>query len=350
MIRGISMIKATVIGHMDWKSNNMIGAVVKARNILNQLSMSFPYETISNIDIYNWRKRAPIVLAQIIRSFAQSKNIILIISDTSGPLMKLLAFLNAVFKRKILYVAVGGNMGYNLMQNKEAVQSLSFVDSFFVENIDCVQDMKALGLKNTFILRNFKLLSPMSEVDISDTLSRPFKFCTFSRVAKQKGITDAINAIEEINTELGEGLCELDVYGKVEYDYEQEFYSLVNSKRHCNYCGVVDGGDSVKILKDYYCLLFPTKFQTEGIPGTIIDAFAAALPVICSDWQRCRQLIIDGKNGIVYKFADYSELKKSIIYAINNPERIKKLKSGCLKAYQDYLPDKAIKPLLERLS
>ena len=37
----------------------------------------------------------------------------------------------------------------------------------------------------------------------------------------------------------------------------------------------MDSEKTVKTLENYYLLLFPTKFRTEGIPGTIIDALSA---------------------------------------------------------------------------
>ena len=40
------MKKVVVIGHMDWQGNNMIGAVVKARNIYEKLQDEFEKECL----------------------------------------------------------------------------------------------------------------------------------------------------------------------------------------------------------------------------------------------------------------------------------------------------------------
>ena len=111
----------------------------------------------------------------------------------------------------------------------------------------------------------------------------------------------------------------------------------------------MDSKDSVGVLKKYYCLLFPTLFQTEGIPGTIIDGFAAALPVICSDWVRCRQIVTDGVDGIVYPFGDAKALENSVKYAVQNPSYVEQLKHGALKSFQKYKPDVAIRPLVDAI-
>ena len=67
------MKKVVVIGHLDWKNNDMIGAVVKARNIYGELLNQFEKNQIGNIDIYNWRRRKISVLSGIIWVFARYK-------------------------------------------------------------------------------------------------------------------------------------------------------------------------------------------------------------------------------------------------------------------------------------
>ena len=62
-------------------------------------------------------------------------------------------------------------------------------------------------------------------------------------------------------------------------------------------------------MKYYFALLFPTRFYTEGIPGTILDAYAAGIPVICSRWESCADVVDDGVTGITYPFEDMQMLK-----------------------------------------
>ena len=59
----------------------------------------------------------------------------------------------------------------------------------------------------------------------------------------------------------------------------------MTSNNCARYCGIKDPKDSVKTLKNYFALVFPTRFYTEGIPGTIIDAYYAGVPVIASKWE-----------------------------------------------------------------
>lgn len=343
------MKKVTVIGHFDWAENHMIGAVVKARNIFFQLEKQYGRENVGDVDIYLWRQHRKDVLGGIVQAFSSSKNIILVCSDTSMALMHLFKMLKALFKNKILYCVVGGNMAELLQESPERIKGLEIIDSFFVETQDCVENMQKIGINNVKLCRNFKSIKPVLENELKMDATKPVKFCTFSRVVEEKGITDAIRAVTQINVEAREVECCLDIYGSIEPEYRDKFEELLKNNEYVTYRGVVDSEKSVQVLKDYYCLLFPTKFQTEGIPGTIIDAFAAGVPVICSNWKRCAQIVTDGENGIVYAFGDYDGLLKTIKEAIERPQYIEKLKKGSLKSFDMYRADVAIKPLLNSM-
>lgn len=343
------MKKITVIGHFDWKKNNMIGAVVKARNIYEELVNQFGFSSVGSVDIYGWRKNKQKIFLEIIMAFSCSKNIILVCSDTTPQLMRVVGVLKKVFHNKIYYCVVGGDIAENLKDNPNRICLLNSIDYFFVETVDCLNDMKRIGIINTELLRNFKCIKPIEVSDLHNNYETPFKFCTFSRVIEQKGITDAITAVESINDEACKEICSLDIYGPVDSEYKDRFEYLIKNSNSCHYCGIVDSTSSVKILKDYYCLLFPTKYQTEGIPGTIIDGFAAGLPVICADWCRCRQLVTDRVDGLIYSFDDYSDFVSTIKIAIANPDLIAKMRKNCLKSFYMYQSDNAILPLLKRL-
>ncbi len=82
--------------------------------------------------------------------------------------------------------------------------------------------------------------------------------------------------------------------------------NLKSYKRHfpeyIKYKGSVNYDESVETLKNYFALVFPTLFYTEEYLGTIIDAYAAGLPVISSKWESYDDVIEDNITGIGYKF------------------------------------------------
>ncbi len=58
----------------------------------------------------------------------------------------------------------------------------------------------------------------------------------------------------------------------------------------------------------------------EGLPKSVIDAEAAGLPVITTDWVGCRDTVIDGENGFLIPIKDAESLAEKIELLVNNAE------------------------------
>ena len=107
-------------------------------------------------------------------------------------------------------------------------------------------------------------------------------------------------------------------------------------------------GDVLKTLKDYFALLFPTRFYTEGIPGTIIDAYAAGVPVISAEWESFSDIIDEGITGFGYAFGDKEKLKELLIEFAETPERVNGIKVGSLKKVQEFIPEKVVGDFIKK--
>mgnify|MGYP000786362991 FL=1 len=95
--------------------------------------------------------------------------------------------------------------------------------------------------------------------------------------------------------------------------------------------------------------MFPTHFYTEGIPGTIIDAYAAGVPVISAKWESFDDVIEDYVTGIGYEFNNINDLKRKLFDIIRSTGQINSLKLNCIKKSKQFLPNKVIKTFLGHL-
>lgn len=342
------MKKILVIGHFDWKGNDLIGAVVKARNVYQELRSNHEFKTVKTFDIYGWKKNKIIFLIKMFFKLFSFSDIVLVISDTSPRILNLFGFFSKMFHKKFYYVVVGASIGTTLAQNQSRIKKIRFIKSFFVETSDCYSSLIELGFSNVFLLRNFKKINPVSSHKTFDRI-KDLRFCTFSRVNKDKGILEAINAIEKINAINKGHNYTLDIFGGIEKDFEVEFNEALNKTIHSHYCGVVDCDKTVETLINYDCLLFPTKYKTEGIPGTIVDAFASALPIVCSDWKMRKDLIKNGFNGEVFEFDNFESFVDVLNKLINNPLKMTELSKHSLESYSLFEPSLAIKPLIKSI-
>lgn len=152
---------------------------------------------------------------------------------------------------------------------------------------------------------------------------------------KKKGIIDAIEVLKKINH--NEINYFLDIYGPIDEEFKESFFEAINqNSSFVSYKGIVPYDKTTNVLKNYFFLLFPTKFYTEGIPGTIIDAYSAGLPVISSKWENFSDIVDDGKTGYGYSFANHEELLQILKDILNDSSSIDNLKVNCLQKYEEF--------------
>ena len=84
--------------------------------------------------------------------------------------------------------------------------------------------------------------------------------------------------------------------------------------------------------------MFPTLFYTEGIPGTIIDAYAAGLPVISSRWESYDDVIEDNITGIGYEFGNDEALIGILETVKRDPQKLIDMKENCLRKAKEFSP------------
>ena len=172
-------------------------------------------------------------------------------------------------------------------------------------------------------------------------------FCIFSRVMKEKGIEDAIEAIQHINAEESRETCKLDIYGRIDESYKERFESLMDKVTPAvRYMGMIPYDESVKAISGYYALLFPTYWNGEGFPGTIVDAFSAGLPVVATDWNCNREIIDNEKNGIIYPSGKIKNLIDAIKWMIS-ADNIVAMKRDCIESAKKYQPDRYIQRIID---
>ncbi|RDU37126.1 glycosyltransferase family 1 protein [Neobacillus piezotolerans] len=346
------MYKIGVCGHFGNEKNLLNGQTIKTKLITEELKRHFGSHKLKTIDSHGW-KRNPIKL--IIKSFLLMVNCQNIIIMPANNGLKVFAPLFFLFKKffnnkKLHYVVIGGWLPELLEKNPSLKNILQKFDTIFVETYKMIEDLDKLGLKNIEYLPNFKRLEILEENELEYNLEEPYKLCTFSRVIKEKGIEDAIEAVKKLNRIFDREIFILDIYGQIDEKYMERFEKLEeNFPSYISYKGMVNFNDTVDILKKYFVLLFPTHFRTEGIPGTIIDAYAAGIPVIASNWNSAEEIIIQDQTGYIYNFMQTTELEEILYQIAKEPLRTNSMKKKCLKRAKQYSSKKVIGEFVKHL-
>lgn len=78
----------------------------------------------------------------------------------------------------------------------------------------------------------------------------------------------------------------------------------------------------------------------ESMPTSILQAMAMGVPIIGSDVPGINDLITDGHNGILFREADYHDLRDKVLYLIFNPQLCKELVQNARKLIEENYSDK----------
>jgi len=94
-----------------------------------------------------------------------------------------------------------------------------------------------------------------------------------------------------------------------------------NSKDNVHIAGWTDDAASLMVAFDYF--LLPSR--KEGYPYTILEATIQKIPIIATTVGGIPEIIEDKKTGILVEKENTRTLSEAIIFALNNPEKMKEL-------------------------
>ncbi len=345
------MKKVGIIGHFGYGKKCYDGQTVKTHMLTDALREKIGSDEIITVDTIGGIKS---IFKLIMQCFAVEKNchnvIMLPAHNGLKVFVPVLSFFNMFFNRKLHYSVIGGWLPVYVEKHRVVGKLLKKFDFIYVETRAMKSDLEKSGYTNITVVPNFKNIPVLSNDGLIFKTDDIFRFCTFSRVSKEKGIEDAIDAITRINNENGKTVCTLDIYGRVDSDYIERFSSLEKEfPSFVRYHGSISPEKSVETIKNYYALLFPTHHATEGIPGTIIDALCAGVVTLARRWNSADDIIIQNTTGIIYPNEIANDLYETIKWSIENQETVNRMKPDCIEFASDFLPEKAIKIILDNI-
>ena len=344
--------KIGICGHFGGDEVFLDGQTVKTKIITNELIKKYGKHTISTMDTYGGIKKLFNHITNFIKLIQECDNIIILPAHHSLLVFSIILYIFNIKKRrkKVHYIVIGGWLPEYLKKRPLLKKIIKKFDYIYVETENMKEKLDILGLENIVILPNTKNLNIIDNKDIVTEYTEPYNLCTFSRITKQKGIETAIEAVKYINSKYGKEVYTLTNYGQIDPIYKQRFSELMSTvPPYIKYGGMVNYEDTTDTLKNYFALIFPTEFYTEGLPGTILDAYSAGLPVISSRWESFEDIIDENITGIGYTFNNKKELIELLESILKKPNIIISMKVNCVNKSKEYLPRLALKPLFRRL-
>lgn len=341
------MSRVAVIGHFGIGLNLANGQTIKTKIITEELE-KYCNQKAMIVDTHGGIKAIIPTVVGCIKAIKKCDNIILMLTENGLKVsVPVLYFFNKFFHKRIHYVVIGGWLPNFLKNQALLTKKLKSFYKIYVETNNMQMILEERGFNNIVVMPNCKKLNIVSK---PEKCEKPYRLCTFSRVMKEKGIEDAVNAVIASNNYLGENFYYLDIYGQIDSKQKEWFEELKRKfPNYVNYCGLVKYNESVQVLKHYYALLFPTYYEGEGFAGTAIDAFSAGIPVLASNWKYNNEVIKDGINGKLFKPRSVEELSNYLIDFAKNPSLLLAMRKQCVIDAHIYEPKNVMKILLKEL-
>lgn len=333
-----------VVGNFGENDNLTDGQGIKTLELYRALVRRYGTDEVCRVNLY---KKNKVVLAlKLLVNLIRCQNMIVLVSvNGRKTVIPLLAAFNKVFRRRIFHSLIGSTTHKTLEENPNLRGCYNSLAGNWSETSTEKKLLEDLGLTNVTVVKNFKHLQILAPEQLCYTEEAPFRLCTFSRVEAKKGIPNIVRAVNEVNRRRGKTVYTLDIYGKVEDHYLEEFEELKKEFGEAvRYMGVVDFDKSVETIRPYYMLVFPTRYYTEGIPGTILDAMAAGVPILSAHWESCYD-VMTPEIGLIYDFDDDEALFSALEYALENVETVNGKKLNCLAEADRYNPDTVVKTI-----
>lgn len=343
------MRKICIIGNLAEGTESFNGQTIKTRIVARHLKHVYGDGNVRCVDTAGGLKAIAGMLVRIVECVMGCRNIVILPAQNGiKVILPLVVLCNAVFGRRIHYVVIGGWLPDFLKRHAWLLPLARRLYMIYPETHNAKSELCRLGLSRVTVMPNCKPLGILTPEQLHLGAHNPLRLCLFSRITATKGVEDAVRAVQMANQKMGRMVARLDIYGKVD-DMAWFDRLKLSFGGSVSYNGCVAYDRSVETLRGYDALLFPTYYPGEGLAGTVIDAFAAGLPVIASDWHDNANVVADGVTGFVFPVRDVARMADIILGICDNPDVLAPMKRECLRAAKGYLPENVLTILQDNL-
>ncbi|RAR70242.1 glycosyltransferase [Flavobacterium aciduliphilum] len=320
--------KYFVLGYFGYYSNKLDGQTIKTRSLYKLLN-----DNIGSVDYFDTEilKKSKFNFIKLIFKLSVSRRLVYLPAQNNlKSFFPIVYFLSRVFRFKIHYFVVGGWLVNFLESNNFLISKLEKISMIYVETERMKRELKEkYNITNTVIIPNFR---DNVQLSIEPNVNAKLKLVFMSRIHANKGIDMIIDFAKSTKLDVT-----IDFYGQISSEIEDYFLASVSEINIINYCGSLQPSEINSTLNKYDLLLLPTKFYTEGLPGAIVDAYFAGIPVIVTKWLHADEFVIHRQTGFIIPFENGDQEFHNYVEEIDmNRQLLSQLKINSLKESLKY--------------
>ncbi len=132
------------------------------------------------------------------------------------------------------------------------------------------------------------------------------KCAFFGQIKREKGVFDILDALG------GAAGTICDFYGPILDRDREEFLHAISKYSNLSYRGAVEPGGVSGVAAGYDAVLLPTYHVSEGYPAVILEAFAAGIPVVATDWLSLPEMVENGVRGLLVPVRSPEKIREAV--------------------------------------
>jgi len=333
-------MKLLLLGPRYHKSGQMGGIVVLFELFLQELdNQGIEYKVIDT----NKKNYANVILAlvtiyfQIVTCIFKSDKVML--HGTAGDykyIAPFVVFMAKLFGKGVYLRKFAGSF-------VEVYKSSSGVGKKLIEYV--LKNAEINFFETKYLVEYFKRFNPKTywfpnvreQNSVFKDTSFQKRFIFLGHIRTEKGVLELVEAANKLGSEY-----RVDFYGSV---VEESLVEKINSA-NATYKGLLNPQEVTKTLAQYDVLVLPS--YREGYPGVIIEAFSVGLPVVATTLDGIKEIVDDGKSGILVPPKDVDALAHAMqSFDEQNYESFSK---EALRAFEQFDSEKVTKEVLEMMN
>lgn len=105
--------------------------------------------------------------------------------------------------------------------------------------------------------------------------------------------------------------------------------------------GPVSGAEKARLFATSHIFCFPTFFELEGTPSTLVEAMAAELPVVATAWAGIPDLVVDGETAILLDIPSPELLAEKLVLLADDRDLRRRLGAAGRRRYLRHFTQRA---------
>ena len=328
------MSKYLVLGYFGYKTNQLDGQTVKTRDLYKLIRLKT--NDVSYYDTQEFKFNKFSIIKMFWQVMKCGTLIYLPAHNNLKYIFPIVYILSLLFRFEIHYYVVGGWLREYTETMPVHRYMLRRIKGIHVETVALKEELvKFYDFKNVDIFRNFRFYDFEPTRVSSDKLRLVF----MARINMMKGLDWIYEFANFVSSHNLAHKYNITFYGPINEEDNDYFADMLQRFSFMEYKGVLQPEEIYEALNNHDVLLLPTHYYTEGLPGSIVDAYIAGIPVVVTNWKHAHEFVEDAKTGYIVPFDEgEQQFIECLLSLESNRELLYTLQCNALEKRQEFAP------------